>query len=250
MWILDLTRDLWTRLTFGPEDERFPTWSADGQHVAFGVAEDGVARTGADGSGPVESLDPTPERFPVWFTADGDLIYMGRDDSGGPDIGLLPLCDPGKDTVLLESEFIERNATVSPDGRWLAYGSNETGRFEVYVRPFPEVGAFRRQISTLGGRWPVWNPSGNELFFLGDAGVVAVPYDDTPTFTPGAPVTLFDWPQPTVTQGNRRMAVSPDGQRFLLLRDRVAATADDDNPAQVIVVENWFEELKRLAPTP
>ena len=151
-------------------------------------------------------------------------------------------------TILLDTEFQEANAALSPDGRWLAYESNESGRREVYVRPFPEVNAGRWQISTNGGRWAVWSPNGDELFFRGSSGVMAQAFDTDPTFTPGALSQLFAWEFGVRT--NRRMAVSPDGRRFLMLKNVNTDTDAEDAPGpQIILVENWFDELERLVPT-
>ncbi len=113
--------------------------------------------------------------------------------------------------------------------------------------PFPDVDGGKWQISTDGGDWPVWNPAGNELFYRGPTGVMARAFETEPTFTRGALTQLFDWT--FIGARNRRMAVSPDGQRFLLL---ATATDDADSeaaPSQLIVVQNWHEELRRLVPT-
>ena len=116
------------------------------------------------------------------------------------------------------------------------------------MRPFPEVNAGRWQVSTDGGRWPVWNPSGNELFYRGPSGLMALAFGTEPSFTPGALTQLFPWD--FVGPQNRRMAVSPDGERFLLFKVVSPETAGEDAPEpQIILVQNWFEELKRLVPT-
>lgn len=148
-------------------------------------------------------------------------------------------------TVLLDEEWNEFGASLSPDGRWLAYTSNETGQREVYVRPFPDVESGRWQISTDGGQWPMWNPSDDEVFYRGRRGMMALRFDTEPTFTPGTLTQLFEWE--FSTQGRtRRMAVAPDGQRFLLL----AGGRDEDRTPQITVVSNWFEELKARVPIP
>ena len=129
----------------------------------------------------------------------------------------------------------------------MAYSSNETSVRQVYVQPFPDVDSGRWQISTDGGDWPVWNPAGNELFYRGPTEVMARAFETEPTFAPGALTQLFEW---TFAGGvNRRMAVSPDGQRFLLLADNTGTTDGEAAPSEVIVVQNWFEELRRLVPT-
>ena len=150
-------------------------------------------------------------------------------------------------TLLLNEEFRSADATLSLDGQWLAYRSNETGQNEVYVRPFPEVEAGNWQISPDGGGWPLWNPAANELFYKAPDGVMALEFETDPTFTPGVLTKLFE----RVGGGgsNRRMAVSPDGQRFLFLADPVTVTGDEDaEPSQIHVVLNWFQELTERVP--
>ncbi len=117
----------------------------------------------------------------------------------------------------------------------------------MYVQPFPDVDSGRWQISTDGGDWPVWNPAGGELFYRGPTGVMALAFETEPTFTRGAVTQLFG--RSILGAGNRRMAVSPDGQRFLLLTNAVEETDGEATQPQVIVVQNWFEELRRLVPT-
>ncbi len=119
-------------------------------------------------------------------------------------------------TDLLDEPFVERGASVSADGRWLAYASDEMGRSEVFVRPFPNVDDGRWQVSTAGGEWPLWNPAADELFYRGPTGVMALAFEADPAFTPGDLTQLFE--RDIVGGFSRRMAVSSDGQRFLLLK--------------------------------
>ncbi len=137
----------------------------------------------------------------------------------------------------------------SPDGRYLAYQSDESGRFEVYVRPFPEVDRDRWQISTAGGAHPAWARSGRELFYLdASSTLTAVPIKASgSTFSAGKPAKVFDAKYSTPFPP-RQYDVSPDGQRFLMLKDS-AGGDPDATPASMVVVLNWFEELKRLLPT-
>ncbi len=114
------------------------------------------------------------------------------------------------------------------------------------MQPFPDVDSGRWQISTDGGEWPVWNPAGGELFYRSPTGVMALAFETEPTFTPGALTQLFE--RDIVGARNRRMAVSPDGQRFLLLANATEETGSEATQPQIIVVQNWFEELRRLVP--
>jgi serine/threonine-protein kinase len=133
---------------------------------------------------------------------------------------------------------------ISPDGRWIAYESLETGDYEVYIRPFPNVEAGKWMISRGGGVDPVWSPNGRELFYYyngNPSSVMAVPIETEPAFSAGSPVLLFTGDY-IYAQG-RHYDIHPDGQRFLMIKE-AEQTAD-----QLNVVLNWFEELKRLAPT-
>ena len=146
---------------------------------------------------------------------------------------------------LVVTEFRERSISLSPDGRWLAYVSNRTGSSEVFVRPFPDAGASLQQVSANGGTEPVWAHSGRELFYVNGANeLVAVQVSTNPGFAPGQQEVLF-----SVAGYMRRASyvmydVSPDDQRFMMLR----IGADVAAAAEVILVTNFFEELKRLVP--
>ena len=248
VWIYDLVRDTTTRLTFESDevDGVLPTWTADGTRVAFGAP---LSWKRADGVGAIERLDDGALRVPQAFSPDGTtLVFEDRPSSGGNfGLGVLTLEGDRTASVVIDGEFVERNAALSPDGRWVAYESDETGQRQVYVRPFPDVDNGRWQVSTDGGTWPVWNPAGDELFYRGPTGVTALAFETEPTFTPGAPTQLFEWVF-IGGPGNRRMAVSPDGQRFLLLAIGQENANGDAASSQIIVVQNWFDELRRLVP--
>jgi Tol biopolymer transport system component len=245
VWIYDLVRDTSTRLTFESDavGAGFPTWTPDGTRVAFGPP---LSWKRADGIGAVEGLDDAAQRVPQAFSPDGTtLVFQDRGIAeGGGGVGVLTLEGDRTATLVIDGEFQERNPALSPDGRWVAYNSDETGQHQVYVQPFPDVDGGKWQISTDGGEWPVWNPAGNELFYRSRTGVMALAFEPEPTFTPGALTQLFD----RAILGGQAMAVSPDGQRFLL---QVIATENADGEAtqtQLIVVQNWHQELKRLVP--
>ncbi len=156
----------------------------------------------------------------------------------------------GRTEVLVQTTFAEFTAEVSPDGRWLAYASIESGQFEVYVRPFPNVNSGRWQVSTGGGTKPAWARSGRELFYLdGSNQLTAVPVQTTgSTFSAGNPTKLFEGQYFVNTPPSRAYDVSPDGQRFLMIKDNASsAQASTATPASLVVVLNWFEELKARA---
>ena len=245
IWVYDMARNTSSRLTFGESNDSFPTWTSDGTRVAFGWP---LSWTLANGTGEAEVLVEDGQLLPQAFSPDGDLLVF-EDRTTGSDIGMLALGGDRSTTLLLDGEFNERNASLSPDGRWIAYESNASGIVEVYVRPFPDVDAGQWQVSSGFGRWPVWNPTGKELFFRTFDHLVALAYQDNPTFTPGAVTQLFDV-TPYTRESNRRIAVAPTGERFLLLRSATGQTnTEDSGRPQITVVLNWHEELKRLVPT-
>ncbi|MGH9252962.1 MAG: TolB family protein, partial [Vicinamibacterales bacterium] len=152
-------------------------------------------------------------------------------------------------TPLVQTPFTERNGIVSPDGRWLAYEANNSGQFEIYVRPYPEVSSGVWQVSTGGGNRPLWARSSQELFYLSPTGaLMRVSVDRGPTWAAGAPAKLLNEGYFTVPGGNvgRTYDISPDGQRFLMIK--VGGGSDQAAAPQIVVVQHWYEELKRLVP--
>jgi len=172
------------------------------------------------------------------------------DDMQGVVLGNEVLDATRRVTPLLQTKFDERNGTVSPDGRWLAYESNSSGPVEIYVRPFPNVGGGQWLVSTAGGRTPLWARSGKELFYVGaDEAVLRVPVEARGgTWNAGTPMKLLDARYLTHVGADVRMYdVSPDGQRFLMLK--ALGTDPESGPSALIVVQHWDEELRRLVPT-
>jgi eukaryotic-like serine/threonine-protein kinase len=173
------------------------------------------------------------------------------------DLGMLSLDSDWRETVLLQTPFFERNGEVSPDGRWLAYESNESGQFEVFVRPFPAVDEGRWQVSTAGGRRPSWARNGRELFYVApDGAIMGMRIEritgDAP-FAAGVPVQLvagdgyyYAWQSP---QQGRTYDVSHNDERFLRIKTYDRKSESAGPASRVVVVQNWFNELKRLAPT-
>jgi len=253
IWVYDLRRQVETRLTFDAGNELGPIWTPDGRRVAFGGGVP-ISWQASDGTGPLDILWESVEHplaTPMAFTPDGRLL-VAQFSPGAQAVGALSLDGNRSFKVLLQSSgFTQRNPTLSPDGRWLAYESNESGAYEVFVRPFPDVNAGRWQVSSGGGRWPVWSPRSptRELFYVGPKAFMAISLTTEPTFTPGAVTPLFDveaYTGPNVLD-YRRVAVAPDGQRFLFLKS--ATVAQSTAPAaRLLMVENWFEELKQRVP--
>jgi serine/threonine-protein kinase len=149
----------------------------------------------------------------------------------------------------VQSPFAERNGVVSPDGRWLAYEANDSGRVEVYVRPFPEVNSGHWQVSTTGGTRPLWAPSGQELFYVAPTGaLMRVGVERAPSWAATTPTFLVKERFPSLnTHNGRTYDISSDGQRFLLIKED-GGSEQTAAPPQIIVVQHWTEELKRLVP--
>ena len=159
--------------------------------------------------------------FPYFFSPTGtELIFRDPNPTINGDIGMLAVGAAADPVWLLASEFVEQSAELSPDGRWMAYQSNESGDWEIFVRPFPNVTEGQQQVSTAGGRHPLWARNGEELFYL-EPGMrprlMAVPVQTGSTFGRGSPQPLFAW-EYRFGGPSRRYDVSPDGQRFLVIK--------------------------------
>ena len=252
VWVLDLTRDTLTRLTFNGGVA--PIWTPDDQRVTYNgrvtPARRGIAWKPVDGSGPEETLVAADDlaangnMVPFSWSPDArTLVFRQRREGGAADdIGVLFMEGDRKPELLSETVFAEAHPVLSPDGRWLAYTFDESGRREVYVRSFLEPG--RWQISTEGGTEPRWNPDGNELFYRRGEEMWAVAVTTEPSFQPGRPTLLFEGSfEPRGTFHN--YDVSPDGKRFVMVqREEASASAPD----RLHVVLHWLDELERRVP--
>jgi serine/threonine-protein kinase len=250
--ICDLRRGEVTRLAI-EGSPWWPHWSPDGRRIAVGVTGEGIVLSdlrvvGADGTGPVERLtreDPYWEQ-PTSWTPDGRTLLFQRQED--PDTGW-DICavDPGsgqEPRVVLGTRADESQGQVSPDGRSLAYVSNETGRNEVYVRSWPALDR-RWQVSTRGGNVPAWSRDGRELFYVGLAGMVAVPVSHDPRFRHGQETALFTVRPFPFSRGSvlalahgRGYDVAPDGRTFVWARGGRHRT-----DRELHVVLNWFRAL-------
>ncbi len=237
-----------TRLTFSEGADSWPVWSSDGQQVFFGSSRAGgndLFSKPADGSGEAAQWTAGPARFPTSLSADGNFLIFNQIGETGHEIGMLRL-DEGETEMILETPFNEHSAMLLPDDLWLAYVSDESGRNEVNVRPFPALDR-KWQVSTEGGTEPMWaTPNGNELFYRSGDRMMAVDIRTDSDFTAGKPTLLFEGRYLSVHYTEPAFAnydVAPDGQRFLMLR-----AAEEAGPTRINVVLNWFEELKRRVP--
>jgi eukaryotic-like serine/threonine-protein kinase len=249
IWQYDLARETLTRLTFEGNNNVAPSWTPDGKRIAFisnSAGAQNIFWLLADGSGGLERLATSQyTQVPMSWSADGQMLaFLEVNPSTGYDIWVLRMAER-KAEPFLRTSFNESVPRFSRDGHWLAYISNESGRYEVYVQPFPGPGG-KWQISTEGGTEPVWNPNGRELFYRSGGKIMAVDVTTQPGFAAGTPRKLFEGPYLASPLTNPNYDVSPDGQRFLMLKPAESAEAA---PTQINVVLNWFEELKRRVPT-
>jgi Tol biopolymer transport system component len=240
IWIYDIARNTFTRLTTDGTSVR-PEWTPDGRSVIFISARDStpsIQQQPADGSGPAELLyQPEQEPFEALISPDNQWIVY-RTAPGATysrDILAVPMTGERKVTPVVTGPTTESLPRLSPDGKWLAYQSNETSRFEVYVRPFPGSGA-RVQVSDVGGTEPLWGRDGRVLYYRGPLGeIVRVEVTTGATFSIGARATVLTGDYLT-DSSHPNWDVAPDG-RFLLLRRAGDAS-------QTIVVHNWARELR------
>ena len=251
IWIWDLGRKTLTRLTFDPALDRSPLWTPDGRRVLFSSDRAGSANIFwqlADGTGTAERITQSPlAQFPNSISPDGAQLVVRMNASGSTDLMTVSLGQDHQLRPLVQSPFDEDNGEISPDGRWLAYQSDESGRFEIYVRPFPNAEAGRWLASTDGGMQPLWARNGQELFYLAPTGaLMSVRVSRGDTWRTDTPMKLFDarYYFGGFTFTGRSYDVSSDGQRFLMIK----AGESDGAPPQIIVVQHFDEELKRLVP--
>src|SRR5688572_3450763 len=251
VWTWDLARKTLTRLTFNPGMDRGPVWTPDGSRIAFSMATNGAEASfiqPADGSGTPTRITPDQGIFvPVSFTPDGKQLLLHPSAAPPYDLHIVDVDAKTPPKPLLAERYSESNGVISPDGLWLAYQSNESGRDEIYVRPFPDVNSGRWQVSSDGGTRPLWSRDGRELFYYLPPGVImAAPIRPGSSFTPGTPTVVLKGTYLSPQTG-RMYDVSPDGRRFLLIKESRGEGAALP-PPQLIVVQHWLEELKRLVP--
>jgi Tol biopolymer transport system component len=249
VWLHDPSRETLTRFTFEGNRNLNSVWTPDGKRIAFNSNKEGPPQDlfwqMADGSGGLERLTKGEyARVPMSWSPDGQLLaFMENNPTTGYDIWVLRLADR-KAQPFLRTPFNESVPRFSPDGRWLAYISNESGRYEVYVQPYPGPGG-KWLISTEGGTEPAWNSNGRELFYRSGDKMMAVDIATQPSFTAGKPRVLFEGRYVATPATSPNYDVSRDGQRFLMLKPN---EQEASAPTQINVVINWFEELKRRVP--
>jgi len=252
IWVVDLARHTKTRLTFGPLYSGWPIWWPDGKSIVFDYGTSGnpdsLYRQNADGTGSKEKLLETPGITEIPFSVSPDgrhLTYMRRDPKSntGWDIWALPMLPDNsgdqKPFPVVATNFSDVTPSFSPDGKWLAYANNETGRQEVYIQPFPS-GAGRWQVSTAGGSRPNWRKDGKELFFFStDQQIMAVDVNQKgASLQLGAPHALFK--ATTVTSGSGPYTVSADGKKFVM-----NTVLPQSITEPLTLITNWPADLKQ-----
>jgi eukaryotic-like serine/threonine-protein kinase len=252
IWVLDVARHTKTRLTFGPLYSGYPTWWPDGKSIVFNYGPSGTLdslyRQNADGTGSKEKLLDTPGVFDTPFSVSPDgryIAYLRNDPKSntGLDIWVLPMfpdqSGDQKPFPVVATKFQDVTPSFSPDGKWLAYANNETGRQEIYIQPFPS-GAGRWQVSTAGGVWPMWRKDGKELFFFStDQQVMAVDVSQKgASLQLGAPHALFK--AATVSGPNGPYSVSADGKKFVM-----NTVLPQSITEPLTLITNWPADLRQ-----
>jgi Tol biopolymer transport system component/predicted Ser/Thr protein kinase len=247
LWVYDIERDAMTRLTYGTEAFASAVWSRDGRYIVFGSIGNGLFWVRADGGGqPQQFVASKSIAFPFSFSPDGTrLAYY--EVMGTSQIWTVPIeqgdgLKAGKPERYLTSQFADSVPMFSPDGRWLAYESNESGRPEVYVRAFPARSG-KWQISNSGGTWPIWSPNARELLYRSGDQLMSVAYTTTrDSFAPEKPKVWL----PTI--GNAQsFDLAPDGTRVLVVTSPPGAAAPKPEHT-LMFVQNFFDELRRRVP--
>ena len=254
VWLIEVSRDVASRFTFDAAIDNSPLWSPDGSQVVFRSSRKGVHdlfEKPARGTADEQPLLVTSHgKSPLDWSRDGRfLLYSTQDPKTGSDLWALPMTGERKPFAVLQSSFDEIEGQFSPDGRWFAYASDESGRYEIYIQTFP-VGGGKWQVSSAGGVQPLWQRDGHELLYVApDARLMAVPIrlvQDTHALEAGAPVALFSTRLATGVniatagfQARAQYAVAPDG-RFLM-----NIAADEAVTSPITIVQNWTGGLKK-----
>jgi serine/threonine-protein kinase len=249
-WLYSFERGTLTKLDYNAVTF---LWGPDSSTIFYSRVEGGqvtLVQTNVDGSGPETILiDDQRDQFPTSRSADGDVVFYYECDDfvAACDIGSVTLAEEPVRELLIHSEFSERAPALSPDGRWLAYDSDRSGRYEIYVRPYPNLDDGRWQVSKDGGRNAVWSPDSRTLYYEAGPGetrqLFAVGVSTGADFAAGIPEDLFEFRSAFLTGLVRNHDLHVDGDKFLI------ATPDLRQAERLIYVDNWLGEVERLVPT-
>jgi len=253
IWMLDAER--MTRLTFEPSLDRYAIWAPDGKRVAFDSARTGsrnLYEMSVDAPGSEKLLFESAQDKVVndWSPAGRHVVFNSADPQTGWDLWALPLDGDRKPFPFLRTKFDERRAIFSPDGKWVAYDMQEPSRTsEIFVQPFPATGARYQLPINRDNHHPAWSRDGKHLYYVPGPGEFAViPVSTTPSFTFGTPMPIRQVLENYAPSSPRHYDVTPDGKLIgLIPAGQSESTAS--STTQINVVLNWFEELKRLAPS-
>ncbi|OVE79087.1 hypothetical protein BVY00_01310 [bacterium G20] len=248
VWLYDVTRSgTGHPFTDDTGDEWWTVWTPDGKRVIFHSSRDGKSLNlywkSVDGIGEIVRLtESANDQSPYAISSDGKMLFYMEHNrlTSNKDIWVLPLEGDRTPRPLLQTPAQEFGPTLSPDGRWLAYVSDETGRQEVYVRNYPDLGRVIK-ISSEGGVSPMWSSAGDYLYFRQGRKMMAVSFLPEP----GIPKVLFEGDFVLGHRWGRRYDLSPDGKRFLMIRE----SEPPSSPTQYNIVLNWFDELKQKVET-
>ncbi len=267
IWVLDLVRNNMRRLTFHVGDDNNPLWTPDSQRILyqrFDTGRSNIYSKAANGTGEEEKIVSASERvlFPWSWSSEGKTLVLWELTLTPMqfDIGIVAMEGENlRNPLLADKKFNEGDPQVSPDGQWLAYHSDESGQFQVYVSSFPQVDKGKWQVSLDGGISPRWSPDGRKLYYQRENSVIAVDVEMEPVFNPGNEEILFEGNyltlQPNTQFSSVLWDVHPDGNKFLMMKEE-RRTGDEStteeseaaNPRKIIIVTNWDEEFKQRVP--
>ena len=247
IWLFDLERQATRRLTLQPGADSYPVWTPQGDALILGADPEGGVRNlylqPVDGSSLARRLTESPSvQLPETMSPDGLLVLSTVTLPGGEsNFALFDIHGVDPPRLLEATPFLERAPAISPDGQWIAYASDETGRFEIWLRRFPSYDE-KRQVTYGGGHWPSWSPTRNELYFIRDrTRMMAMEYEVGETLQIDPAVQLFEGPFYTGT--GRTYDVAPGGDQFVMVY-----RTQEDRRSELSVVLNWFEELNAQVP--
>ncbi len=268
IWVWDFARKTLTPLTFEGAYNITPVWTPDGKRIIFcSLGREGSGPAGglywkaSDGTGEVELLYSAQEGVlaPYSLSSDGNsLALVKMKATEDQDLGILSMEGNRELKVLLQKDYMEIQPQISPDGRFVAYSSNESGQSEIYVRPLPDVDKGRWRVSTSGGDSPLWSRDGRELFYLtgNTEAIWRVPVETEPAFKAANPELLFKGKYVGARPSDGTpWDINPDGKRFLMIKEPETTGGESATgatvasvPRKITIVLNWFEELKARVP--